>query len=224
MMTLLFGFFVMVSAFSTPDAEKIEKLKKATVEYLDAPYVEPTEGLAESLQQVLQDYKLEDDVRIVATEEGLTMSSRGTIFFDSGSAELKPIAQDLLERVGDVLVEMARGFKVFVEGHTDDAPINTARYPSNWELSAARASVVVRLLEARGFPHRQLRPIGFADVEPALPNYDSKGRPIEENRARNRRIVIRLQKMLPRRMPPLAPPAGKGDAEPAEGTSDASEE
>jgi chemotaxis protein MotB len=224
MMTLLFGFFVMVSAFSTPDAEKIERLKRATVEYLDVPYVEPTEGLSESLQKVLRDYKLEDDVRIVATEEGLTMSSRGTIFFDSGSAELKPIAQDLLERVGDVLVEMARGFKVFVEGHTDDAPINTARYPSNWELSAARASVVVRLLEARGFPHRQLRPIGFADVEPALPNYDSKGRPIEENRARNRRIVIRLQKMLPRRMPPLAPPAGKGDAEPAEGTSDASEE
>lgn len=222
MMTLLFGFFVLVSAFSTPDAEKIEKLKKATVEYMDAPYVEPTEGLAESLQQVLQDYKLEDDVKIVATEEGLTMSSRGTVFFDSGSAELKPIAQDLLERVGDVIVEMARGFKVYVEGHTDDAPINTSRFPSNWELSAARASVVVRLLETRGFPHAQLRPVGLADVEPTLPNYDKRGRPLEENRARNRRIVIRLQKMLPRRMPPMAPPAGNDEPEGEASTPEAS--
>jgi len=93
-------------------------------------------------------------------------------------------------------IDRAADFKIFVEGHTDDRPIETNRYPSNWELSAARASTVVRLMETRGFPHANLRPLGFADVEPSLPNVDGRGRGIEENRAKNRRIVIRLQRIL----------------------------
>lgn len=202
LMTLLMGFFVIVSAFSTPNAEKIEKLKKATAEALDAEYVEPNHGLAESLAEVLRDFNLQDEIQIIATEEGLSLVSNGTLFFDTGSVDLKPGAQDLLERVGDVLVDKAGNhFKIFVEGHTDDAPIRTSRFASNWELSSGRSATVVRLFESRGYTHELLRPLGLADVEPSVPNRDEKGHPIEANRARNRRIVIRLQKHIPRRMP-----------------------
>jgi len=83
---------------------------------------------------------------------------------------------------------------VIVEGHTDDIPIVTPKYPSNWELSSARASTVVRLLESAGFDHSDLRPVGLADTEPLVPN-----RGLAANRALNRRIVIRVQKQLPQR-------------------------
>ena len=84
---------------------------------------------------------------------------------------------------------------IFVEGHTDDSPISSERYPSNWELSAARASLVVRMLENKGFRKDRLSPQGFADSRPILPNRDEAGKPIPDNQAQNRRVVIRIAKL-----------------------------
>jgi chemotaxis protein MotB len=73
-------------------------------------------------------------------------------------------------------------------------------FASNWELSSVRASTVVRLFESQGFPHAGLRPIGYGDTEPVVPNETPAGEPIPENQAQNRRIVIRIQRQLPARM------------------------
>lgn len=199
MMTLLMGFFVLLTAFSTPDPAKLERMKKAAAQSTKAEYVEPYGDLAESLRKVLKDLALEDQVKIEQTDDGISMVSGGTLFFDSASTELLPAAEALLLRVADVLVSQAKNCRVFVEGHTDDVPIATRVFPSNWELSANRASTVVRLLESRGFPHDQLRPLGYADTKPVI---DTRGiaSPSPDARARNRRIVIRAQRMLPARL------------------------
>tara|TARA_Y100000588_G_scaffold203789_1_gene217608 strand:- start:337 stop:639 length:303 start_codon:yes stop_codon:yes gene_type:complete len=81
---------------------------------------------------------------------------------------------------------------VDVEGHTDDAPINTPRFPSNWELSTARATGVVRFLISADVQPERLKAVGYADVRPKFPNRDLFGEPIPENRKKNRRISIRL--------------------------------
>jgi chemotaxis protein MotB len=195
-MTLLFGFFVMLSAFSTPSGEKLEQLKRAASESLGGRYTRPYEDLSAKVSSVLQDYALEKDTRVRETEDGLRVTIRGTVFFDSGSADLRPEAKALLGKLADVLLEKAADHRIVVEGHTDDEPIASPRFPSNWELSASRASVVVRLLEERGFDGRLLRPLGLADKEPLAPNRDSEGRPLPENQAENRRIVLRIQKNL----------------------------
>jgi chemotaxis protein MotB len=83
-------------------------------------------------------------------------------------------------------------FKIDIEGHTDDVPISTARFPSNWELSVSRASNVVKYFIAHDISPDRLKASGYADTQPIVPNRDSLGTPIPENRARNRRIVIRI--------------------------------
>ena len=83
-------------------------------------------------------------------------------------------------------------FRVDVEGHTDNVPINTARFPSNWELSVARASEVVKFFIREGINGDRLKASGYADTKPVLPHVDEFGRDIVENRAANRRILIRI--------------------------------
>jgi chemotaxis protein MotB len=200
LMTLLFGFFVILSAFSTPNAEKVEQLRKQTSESLGGKYVTPYADLSSGLAKKLEEIDLEKEVSIIETEQGVTLTSRGALFFSSGSAELSPIAQSLMVNVAEVLAEQAQGFRLTVEGHTDNIPISSKLYPSNWELSAARASTVVRLLEDKGVSREDLRPMGLADTEPVSPNVDSNSNPIPENQAKNRRIVIKIIKKYPNRL------------------------
>lgn len=209
MMTLLLGFFVMLSAFSVPDASKMEALKKETSESMGGKYTKPFEQLSNSIQQTLQDIQLDKEVSVAQTDEGVTIVSKGTLFFDSGSSTMKESAATLMNKIADVLSKQAKDFRIIVEGHTDDSPIATKEFPSNWELSAVRAGSVVRLLEGKGLSRKNLRPIGLADTEPISPNRDAAGLPIPANQAENRRIVIRVQKQLPKRLgeakAPLAP-------------------
>jgi chemotaxis protein MotB len=97
MMTLLFGFFVMISAFSTPNAGKFEKMKKETAQAMGAKYTNPYTEMNSSVKTFLKDFNLEEnEVSLEETLNGVTITSKGTLFFDSGSAELKPKALELV--------------------------------------------------------------------------------------------------------------------------------
>lgn len=105
------------------------------------------------------------------------------ILFASGSATLGREGQDVITQVGEVLAEFPdRRFQV--EGHTDDVPIATERFPSNWELSSARALAVVKLLSREGVSPENLSGAGFGEYQPVASNDDAEGR------RRNRRIEI----------------------------------
>lgn len=106
------------------------------------------------------------------------------ILFPSGSAELSADGQKQLAEVGAVLATMPRTYQV--EGHTDSDPINTARFPSNWELASARATTVLHVLSQAGVPVDHLSTSGFADTRPVAPN------DVAENKKLNRRIEIAL--------------------------------
>jgi chemotaxis protein MotB len=117
-------------------------------------------------------------------------------FFGSGSADLSEGGRSILR---DVAVELKStgydGYQIVVEGHTDDNPIATAHFSSNWELSTARAAAVVHFLLDQGLPANRLRAAGYADTRPKVANRDADGNPIPENQALNRRVVIRLEKI-----------------------------
>jgi chemotaxis protein MotB len=198
LMTLLFGFFVMLSAFSTPNAQKFEEMRKKTSESVGGTYTSPNIELGREFRQVLKDSKLDGEVVVTEDLEGVKITSKGTLFFDSGSAILKEPAAQIMQKIAEIISKKAASYKILVEGHTDDAPISSPLFPSNWELSAARASSVVRLMEAQSIPRRNLRPIGLSDTEPVLPNRDDAGQPLIKNQAENRRIVIKVQKNLGR--------------------------
>jgi chemotaxis protein MotB len=116
---------------------------------------------------------------------GVKIQLAANKIFTMGSADLNPESIKALDRIGELLKESGR--RIIVEGHTDDIPIKTEKFPSNWELSAARATKIVRYLVARHkIAPSQLVPVAYADQKPFVPN-DS-----EENRARNRRIEIKI--------------------------------
>ena len=107
--------------------------------------------------------------------------------------ELKKSAIKTLAEVSTALGEVDLSeYTITVEGHTDDTPIKTSRFPSNWELSASRATSVVRALVQGGMDRRQVSALAFGDTRPVVPNVDEKGRPSSNNRERNRRVVIRV--------------------------------
>jgi chemotaxis protein MotB len=125
-----------------------------------------------------------------------TIDMNSAAFFDSGSALLSDAGKSILQEVaGNLTSDRFRGYQVTVEGHTDDTPISTALFPSNWELSTARASAVARFLLDHGIPAQRLRAAGYADTFPKAPNRDASGAAISENQAQNRRVVIKLEKI-----------------------------
>ncbi|MCS6950081.1 MAG: OmpA family protein [bacterium] len=199
MITLLVALFVMLYAMSAVNQEKFGALAQSMRrEFQTLPehqggkvigsghLVEPLEQQVSQLERFLQETGLHTQVRVRQEERGIVISllSDGTLF-DLGSAELKPSARQVLDRVAQVLRQVPN--PVLIEGHTDNLPIRTAQYPSNWELSAARAARVLRYLVQRGgiSPHR-LTAVGYADTRPLVPN-DTPA-----NRAQNRRVDIAI--------------------------------
>ncbi|HXP75713.1 MAG TPA: OmpA family protein [Stellaceae bacterium] len=125
-----------------------------------------------------------------------TVDMSSATFFASGSATISKSGEAILQDVAARLKsDELRDYLITVEGHTDDAPISTAQFPSNWELSTARASAVVHYFLDQGISATKLRAAGYADTFPKAPNRDLTGHPIPENQAQNRRVVIKLEKI-----------------------------
>lgn len=125
-----------------------------------------------------------------------TLAMSSAAFFDSGSATLSGAGKTILHDVAlHIQSDKFKDYQITVEGHTDDTPIQTLQFPSNWELSTARASAVVHFFIDQGVQAQRLRAAGYADTFPLAPNRNNVGKPIPENQARNRRVVIKLEKI-----------------------------
>ena len=146
------------------------------------------------LAQVIKDKQLKDMVAfvtVVQTINGdIVITIPDRLLFNSGEATVRTEALPFLEGLGGAILEMNRHARV--EGHTDNVPIRTAQFPSNWELSAARAVMVVRVLsELYGVPADHLAAVGHADTRPVTVNSDA------EQRAKNRRVEVVILEQAP---------------------------
>lgn len=194
--TLLMAFFVMLVSFSKVEIPIFEKVQAGIAEQIGKrEVIRPTEILETDLKDVVFNMAMDSSVNVSTDDEGILMELGGGAFFQPGSANLTRDAVIFLKDVGDLLKEPRYlGFQVEVAGHTDDTPISTPRFPSNWELASGRAIAVVRFLHALGVDPNQkrMRAISYGDTKPKLPNRDDFGHPIEANRDANRRIEIRI--------------------------------
>jgi chemotaxis protein MotB len=165
---------------------------------------EQSKSTYEQLMSQLKKEVSEGQVTISQYEDKLTINVAEKIFFDSGSATIKPSGKEVLGKVGSIIKGLTDKV-VRVEGHTDNVPIAEPLrriYPTNWELSAARAINVVRFLQdSAGVPPEMLMAVAFGEYRPIAPN------DTPENKQKNRRIEIALQKrgVLKRTEAPLVP-------------------
>jgi chemotaxis protein MotB len=142
------------------------------------------------------------EVVLTANREGLVVSLRETGFYDSGSAALRPASEPAVQRIAETLRAQANNIRI--EGHTDTVPIHNTQFASNWELSTARATEMIRLFITHyNFPATRLSAAGFAEYHPVTSNGTAEGR------AQNRRVDIVVLAPAPESSagtPLLAPP------------------
>jgi chemotaxis protein MotB len=139
-------------------------------------------NVARELLEVMAPLVDEGKVRIVETSRGVTIEINDSVLFAPGQAILNPVSSRAMRAVAQVL--SPTDFPVTIEGHTDNVPISTSQFPSNWELSAIRATTVLRLFADSGVAADRLTAIGYADTRPVELNL------LAEGRARNRRVTI----------------------------------
>ncbi|BAC14180.1 flagellar motor aparatus [Oceanobacillus iheyensis HTE831] len=136
-----------------------------------------------NVSQYLEENNLKDVITANRNERGVVLVLQEKILFESGEAEILEEAGPFLNHIGTLLSELDN--QVNVEGHTDSRPISNYRYPSNWELSGARASSVVRyFIEAESLHMSRFSTVGYADTVPLEPNSN------EANMSKNRRVEI----------------------------------
>jgi chemotaxis protein MotB len=139
--------------------------------------------LQNELQDALHNEIAQHQVALHRETDGLVVSLREFGFFDSGSANLKPESLPALDRIASILA--VRTYRLRIEGHTDNIPIHTVQMPSNWELSTARATELVRvLIIGHRFAPARLSAAGYAEYHPIASNLTLQGR------AQNRRVDI----------------------------------
>jgi chemotaxis protein MotB len=203
--TLLFAFFVVMYAISAVNENKYkqfsESLEKAFVEKkrearelgaLLASSANTTgTGTAESRQLAYTSERLHTVLDGLITENLVTVKKspywielriNSELLFLSGSAQLSKSSLPVLKKVAEVLRSLPN--QINVEGHTDNLPIDTAKFPSNWELSSARATTVVREFVSNGIAPPRLSAIGYGEFHPIADNRTEAGR------FKNRRVVL----------------------------------
>jgi len=205
MITLLLIFFIVMYTLSKIDAAKFETLAESLAAVfgaggmvLDSPGPQIIPGTPpEQVQDLVEKAQLDDlknklesyirenglaaRVSVTTEERGIVLSFQDNVLFELGSARLTTRAREILDKVAPILADTPNYIRV--EGHTDNLPINNSRFPSNWELSAARATNVVQeLIREHGFAPQKLSATAYGEYRPRVPNTSP------ENRQLNRRV------------------------------------
>lgn len=207
MCTLLLCFFVMLLAMSTIDPTKFRVAASSFQNALsgvlesfptilitkdvfiprmggDAQNKRMAVDAATKMKEKIKEEGLEDAVKVQVTETGIAIQIADPIGFESGSADVNPKLYGVLKDLANV-INAAPTSLIRVEGHTDNVPIHSAKYPSNWELSSARALNVVRYMANNGdVDPSRMSAIGYGEYRPIAPNNTP------ENRKTNRRIEV----------------------------------
>jgi chemotaxis protein MotB len=195
--TLLMAFFILFFSFSKVDLEIYDQVAAGLNENMASEERKnDRKELEEDLRDILLQEGAEEAVKVATDADGsITLELDGGAFFKPGSADLTDQAVPVLKSIYEELASpIYQSFNISIEGHTDDDPISSLKFPSNWELSSGRSSTVVRFMITEGMKNTRLKAIGFADTRPKLPNRDANGAPIIDNMIANRRVVLRINR------------------------------
>jgi len=202
MVTLLLCFFVLLYASSSIDANKWAKIvisfggspgiltsnESVIDEVADPLIAREVEHAAQKLYDELKEYVgqngMERDVMVVKSGDEILLRFANNVLFDTGKADIKPEAKDIMFQVSEAMVQYSSRINMIrIEGHTDNVPIHTREFSSNWELSSTRAVNVLRyVIENHNYPVDKISAVGYGEFHPFASNET------EEGRSFNRRV------------------------------------
>lgn len=172
MMTLLFAFFVLLYSMSSPDPVKMSAMEDAIAKEAGIEgELKSQNEIKEDIEEIIEKLDLQNTANVIKDPRGVAIELDGDICFGSGSTKIQGQLQNVLNNVAQEILTNVNDYRmVIVEGHTDSQPIpkNLKNFfPTNWELSAARASSVVNYLISQGVNSGRLQASGYADRWPA---------------------------------------------------------
>jgi chemotaxis protein MotB len=186
--SLLLAFLILALAMSKVSLHKFEMVSAALSRTAPPPSLD---ALKEKIDQMLEVQGLQAQVKTVVDEAGLRMELKNALLFDSGQADITLGGRAAIDRVIKMLPTIDSRYQIAIEGHTDDVPIHTARFDSNWDLSSARAINVLKQFTAAGISPQRLSAQGYAETRPAT-TVIGDGAAQTRARSENRRVVIRV--------------------------------
>lgn len=208
MTTLLLTFFVLLLSFAQMDIVKFRQIMGSIREAFGVQRLEVGEFVAmttepvqlfdfqkkdsviemyyadmyEAIKKAVEEEELSDAVEVLVSNRGVVVRAKEKVLFDLGSAVLKKEAYPLLDKLIKLMKKFPK-YKLAIEGHTDDLPIKTLLFPSNWELSSTRATTVLRYFIEKGkISPKRLMAVGYGETRPLVPNTSAA------DRAKNRRV------------------------------------
>ncbi len=215
--TLMLTFFVLLISFSNQDVIKFremlgsvrgamgvdvrregvfqaaltgnaakEQKKKDKKKEEEQAVIKQLEKVASSVKQAISNAKIQKDVEVTNNRNGVKIRIKGESIFASGSFRINPKSVKFLNALAKAVKKA--GLPLIVEGHTDNIPASGKLYKSNWELSARRASIVVRYMVSKKVPKKQLMAVGYGDMRPIADNSTPEGR------KKNRRVEFRIKR------------------------------
>lgn len=173
---------------SVRPAEPLVKDSEQTDAGLGATSVDPLKTISDDVRDAFGDLIKSDQMTVRGNELWIEIELNSSLLFGSGDAMPSDQAFAIIEKVAGILKPFAN--PVHVEGFTDNLPIRTAQYPTNWELSSARAASIVRLLAMEGVNPARMASVGYGEYQPVASNDNAEGR------ARNRRVVLVISRNL----------------------------
>lgn len=209
--TLLLTFFVLLYSMSTVDAAKFKEVASALNEIMtgysadtilefdvyegEVPIIggendkeaidpeNPNDSTYEDVKEFVESNELSSVVTIISDARGVIIQIKDSILFETGEAELKKESMEVLDKINALIATLPNN--IIIEGHTDNDPINTHQFPSNWELSGARAARVLRyFVEEKSQIGTRFTFQGLGETMPIAAN------DTDENKAKNRRVNI----------------------------------
>lgn len=193
MMTLLMTFFVLLWSMSTPDPTKYKEMMRHVGDALgadkggfEAVEEETLESLMKKIKTYIEGENLSNDIFIEKESRGVLIYTGSDIAFEPEGAELREETKIFLKNISKILKKSS--YKITIEGHTDDVPFQSEKFPSNWELSTSRASAAARyFIDTGNIAPQRIITAGYAGFKPRFPA-------TPENRAKNQRIEIIVMK------------------------------
>jgi chemotaxis protein MotB len=219
MMTLIACFFILVVAFSNQEdpsfrqkADLFAKYFKGSVITAKEKQEKRSEGenkkLIESNDEIYKDDEEKSQkennpsafsnfnkiasISEIVKPKNLEITFSGSVMFKEGSTEISSEVEQSIEVFIDVLKMRTTPFYILFEGHTDDTDVKTNVFPSNWELSAARAAKILKKFEKSGFNKNLMAVVGYGESRPEYKNRNKEGRSIPKNQKLNRRVEIKV--------------------------------
>ena len=193
MSLILMSFFILQLSFSTVNQQKADVLREAVQSKKFESKKDSVTAVSKRITSEIQRLKLNNSALVTVDPNGVVVEFKDGLLFSVGSADSNPQFTEVVGQIMKVIATAPNLYKLKIEGHTDDVPIKGGKFASNWELSASRGISLMRQFVSRGVLEQRMSVQAFAHTRPKKPVTGLTGKELEQARAANRRVVIRIE-------------------------------